>query len=612
VTLQLAEPRVSAFTSPGWLFELKFDGFRMLAERRGGVVRLVLRRGREATAQFPEVAAVLAALPGPDFILDGEVVIQDAEGHPIFQRLLKRSTLTAPRDIDHGMRADPAIYCAFDLIALDGVDLRDQPLRARKELLFKLVPKAEGLLPVEHVEEQGEALLELVKARGLEGVMAKRADAPYRGGRGEAWLKIPLKHVWDFAIVGWADDWGALYLATWDGEKFIYAGKVGSGFTPKLADSVRAVLEPTRMKQPPCAGDPPKEKEAVWCVPNLVCEVRYKNWPAGLALREPAFLRFRPDKTPRECPTPRDGQAPQPNPEPQVAATTVALSNPQKIFFPEDGLTKADLFAYYRDVSPWLLPYLSDRPMMMTRFPDGIRGKSFFQKAKPEKAPDFIRTVRVHNEEEQRDLDQIICDDLRTLEWCISMGAIPLHLPASRMASPTQADWAVIDFDPKEAPFEHVVTLARSLHALCESVGLPSFPKTSGASGIHVLLPLGGQLDHTGARQLAELLSTLLVAQHPTLATLERNVNKRGGRVYVDALQNGAGKVLAAPLCVRPFAGAPVSMPLTWAEVAPGLRPRQYTIRDAVSRLARDGDPMAPVRTLKPDLGNVLTALASR
>lgn len=610
VTLQLAEPRVSAFTAPGWYFELKFDGFRLLAERIGGKARLVLRRGREATAQFPEVARALEALPGPDFIIDGELIIQDAAGHPVFQRLLKRSTLTAARDIDSARRADPAVYCGFDLLMLDGVDLRNEPLSTRKRLLTELLPRVECLLPVEHVEEQGEALLELVKARGLEGVMAKRADAPYRGGRGEAWLKIALKHVWDFAIVGWADDWGALYLATWDGEKFIYAGKVGSGFTPKLADSVRAVLEPTRVKQPPCAGDPPREKEAVWCTPTLVCEVRYKNWPAGLSLREPAFLRFRPDKTPQECPTPREGVTPQPNPEPPATTSSLTLSNPTKVFFPEDGITKADLFAYYRDVSPWLLPYLADRPLMMTRYPDGIRGKSFFQKARPDKAPDFIRTVKVHNEEEQRDLEQIVCDDVRTLEWCISMGAIPLHIPSARLADQAHADWAVIDFDPKEAPFEDVVTLARTLNELCERCELPSYPKTSGATGLHVLIPLGGQLDHSGARQLAELLATLVVARHPTLATLERMVGRRGGRVYVDALQNGEGKVLAAPLCVRPYAHAPVSMPLAWAEVSSGLRARQYTIRDAVRRLSANGDPMAPVRSQRPDLSRALERLA--
>lgn len=617
IELQLAEPRPAAFTAPGWYFELKFDGFRLLAERLGGRVRLVLRRGREATALFPEVTAAVAALPGGDFILDGELVIQDAEGRPIFQRLLKRSTLAHRRDIEKAMRADPAVYFAFDLLMLDGQDLRGLALSQRKELLFRLLPKAaDRVIPVEHVEAQGEAFLEAVRQRGLEGIVAKKADAPYRGGRGEAWLKIAFTRVWDFAVVGYTDDWNALHLATWDGRQFVYAGKVGSGITPKIAEAIKPVLLPRVRRTPPCAGDVPREKDVVWCDPELVVEVRYKNWPEGLSPREPRFLRFRDDKRPEECPSPKGQPAPAPadaevapEAEPATASGEVKISNEQKIFFPEDGITKGELVAYYRAVSPWLLPYFKDRPLMMTRYPDGIAGKSFFQKSVPRGAPAWVRSIRVRSEEEQRELDQIVCDDLRTLEWCVNLGAIPFHLPASRVASMDRADWCVIDFDPKGAPFAQVVTLANALHALCEKAGLPSFVKTTGSSGLHVYVPLGAQLDHAGAHQLAAVLAALLVQQHPAIATLERVVKQRAGRVYVDAVQNGPGKVVAAPLCVRPFAHAPVSMPLEWAEVTPELGARQFTVRDAVQRLEARGDPMAPVRTLAPDLAEAIRRL---
>lgn len=609
IVLQLAAPRAAAFTAEGWAFELKLDGFRLLAERIGGTVRLVLRRGREATAQFPEIVEALAALPGGDFILDGELVIQDEEGRPIFQRLLKRSTLTAPRDIQKGLRADPAVYFAFDLLMSDGVDLRGEPLGRRKALLFEEIPKADRVLPVEHVEAQGEALLAAVKAKGLEGIMAKRLDAPYTGGRSDKWLKIALRHVADFAVVGWADDWGALYLATWDGARFVYAGKVGSGFTPRIAEGLRPELEAHRVRGLPCAGDPPREREAVWCTPTVVVEVRYKNWPEGLSLREPTFLRVRDDKTPKECPAPTDGLAPSPAKEPPA---TVRVSNADKVFFPESGITKGEVVGYYRGVSPWVLPYLRDRPLMLTRYPDGITGKSFFQKAKPQAAPDFIRTVSVFNEEEGRALEQIVCDDLRTLEWCATMAAIPLHIPAARVATIDRADWVVIDFDPKDAAFEHVIDLARALQRLCDDAELPSFPKTSGATGLHVLIPVGLQLDHAGAKQLAELLATLLVQAYPGLATVERSMKKRGGRVYVDAGQNGAGRLIAAPFCVRAEPGAPVSMPLTWDEVKPGLGPRQFSIRDALTRLEQRGDPMAKVLELKPDLPRAVERLGAK
>lgn len=605
IVLQLAEARPTAFSKDGWGFELKFDGFRLLAERIGGKVRLVLRRGREATRQFPEIVTALEQIPGGDFIVDGELVIQDEHGRPIFQRLLTRGTLTGQREIDQGMRANPAVFFAFDLLMDEGADLRALKLRDRKARLMTRFPKLERVLPVEYVEREGEALLEAVRGQQLEGIVAKDLSAPYRGGRNPTWLKIALKHVADFAVIGYADDFNALYLATWDGLQFVFAGKVGSGITPKIGESIRPLLEATTLKAPPCIGEVPREKEARWCTPQLVVEVRFKNWPEGMSIREPAFLRFREDKLPTECPTPNFGHAP----APAQAAQAPKISNTDKVLFPEDGITKGELVEYYRQVSKWLLPYLVDRPLMLTRYPDGIRGKSFFQKGAPLKAPDFVRTIRVRNEEEQRDIDQIVCDDLRTLEWCANLATLPLHIPASRVGSLDKADWAVIDFDPKGAPFEDVMTLARALHERCERAGLPTFVKTSGANGLHVLIPLAGQLDHAGARQLAELLSQLLVAEFPKLSTLERAIPKRQGRVYVDALQNGQGKLVASPFCVRAQDGAPVSMSLDWSEVVSGLTARTFTLKNAIERLEKIGDPMASVLTMKVDIGSALGKL---
>jgi bifunctional non-homologous end joining protein LigD len=609
VELQLAEPRSAAFTSPDWLFELKFDGFRLLAERIQGAVRLVLRRGREATELFPEIVEALQALPGPDFLLDGELVIQDASGHPIFHRLLKRSTLAHRKDIVSAARLDPAVFFAFDVLMLDGHDTRGLPLRQRKELLFSLVPKAAEarVLPVEHVDAQGEALLAIVKEKQLEGVMAKKADAPYVGGRGDRWLKIALTSVADFAVTGFADDDGALSLSTWDGEHWLYAGKVGAGYNPKVAAPVRAELDANVVPRPVCLGDCPLDPEMKWVTPTMVVEVRYKSWPEGLSLREPVFLRFRPDKRPDECPTPAEKRL---HPAAPEAAATVAVSNPKKIYFPRDGITKGDVIAWYRDVAPFMVPYLKDRPLLVTRYPDGIDGKWFFQKAKPPRAPDFVRTVRTFSEEMNREVDQIVCDDAATLEWCANLGALPFHIPTTRASAPGRPDWCIVDFDPKEAPFSAVITLAQSLRALTEGAGLPSYVKTSGSSGLHVLVPLGGLLDHDGARQLGEVLAQLLVRQHPDLATLERAMPKRKGRVYLDVVQNGPVKVVAAPFCVRAKDGAPVSMPIPWSEVQPGLTPTRFTIRNGREWLAAHGDPMRPVLTDVPDLAAALSKLA--
>ncbi|PZR10791.1 MAG: DNA ligase D [Archangium gephyra] len=607
IQLQLAEPIQKAFTRDGWAFELKFDGFRLLAERIAGKVRLILRRGTEATRQFPEITEAIAALPGGDFVLDGELVIQDAVGRPIFQKLLQRGRLTGAKEIDNNRRANPAVFFAFDLLMDEGRDLRKKPLRERKARLFERFPKTERILPVEHVEREGEALLEAVKAKDLEGIVAKDLSAPYKAGRHNTWLKLALQHGGDFAVVGYADDFNALVLACWDGHRYVYAGKVGAGITPKISAALRPLLEATTVPKPAFVGGQPDGNDMKWVTPELAIEIRYKNWPEGHAVREPVFIRIRDDKHCTECQAPTRGVVP----APVEAAPHVKISNADKVLFPDDGITKGELVEYYRRVSKWLLPYLRDRPLMLTRYPDGIRGKNFFQKAAPLKSPDFVRTVRMRNEEEKRDIDQIVCDDERTLEWCANLATMPLHLRAGRVGQLDRADWCVIDFDPKGHDFEDVIVLANALHERCERAGLPTYAKTSGSSGLHVMIPLAGQLDEDGARQLGEVLAALLVHDFPRIATTERVMKKRESKIYVDAYQNGPGRLIAAPFCVRALPTAPVSMPLLWEEVKPGLTPRQFTIKNAIARLEKLGDPMAALMTEKISIEAALGRLTS-
>jgi len=612
IALQLCEPREAAFTRDGWLFELKLDGFRLLAAKEQGVPRLLLRRGRDATVQFPEIAAALKGVPRDDFVLDGELVIQDERGHPIFQRLLKRSTLAHAREIEAMARELPAVYFAFDLLSLDGKDLRKLPLVQRKELLAGLLGREGRVRLLDHVEREGEALLAEVKRRGLEGVVAKKADAPYRGERNPDWQKIALKHVADFAVVGWAGDLGALHLAVHDGHGLVYAGKVGSGLNPKKLKAVVATLEKNEVKRPVCRGEIDEEEDDRWTKPELVVEVRYKNWPPQLSIREPTFLRFRDDKVPEEC-VPPAGAVLQPlrpgDRAPTAAelpAPSVPLSNPDKVLWPDDGITKRQLYDYYRAVSPWLLPYLKDRPLMLTRFPDGIRGKSFFQRALPKKAPPWVRFFDTTGPDGP--VQQIVCEDLRTLEWLANLAAIPLHIPAHRLSTLERADWCVVDLDPKKAPFADVVTLALALKELCDELGLPSYVKTTGSSGLHVLIPLGATVPHGAAVTLAELLATIIVRRHPKISTMERMVEARGGKVYLDCWQNG--RLIAAPFCVRPVPGAAVSMPISWSEVGPELGPRQFTILNAIARLEAKGDPMLPVMGVAAPLEAALAKLA--
>ncbi len=291
----------------------------------------------------------------------------------------------------------------------------------------------------------------------------------------------------------------------------------------------------------------------------------------------------------------------------------VVFSNLDKVFWPEEGYTKGDLIEYYRAVSPWLLPYLKDRPVVMTRYPDGITGKSFFQKDAPVFAPEWLRTERIWSEDTQRDIDYFVCNDVESLLYLSNLATIPLHVWGSRVTSLERPDWCILDLDPKEAPFTHVVTVAKAVKRLCDDIEWPCFIKTSGSTGLHVLLPLARQCTYEQCRQLGGLLARVIATELPDVATITRQVGKRGGRVYLDYVQNGHGRLLVAPFSVRPLPGAPVSMPLEWREVTPKLDIKKFTIKSAPARMKqlRD-DPLLPVLDAQPDLVQALERLHGR
>jgi bifunctional non-homologous end joining protein LigD len=343
-----------------------------------------------------------------------------------------------------------------------------------------------------------------------------------------------------------------------------------------------------------------------------VCEVRYLEWTEDGLLRHPVFLRIRDDKALDQIDRAIDREEPSPA-HVQQEARAPRLTNLEKVFWPGEGITKGDLVAYYRDMAPWMLHYLRDRPLTLTRYPDGIEGKSFFQKDAPEWTPGWVRTERIWSEDTKRELAVFVCDDVEMLLHVVNLGTIPLHVTASRIQEMGRPDWTVIDLDPKEAPFAHVVRIARRLHALCDEVGLPSFPKTTGQAGLHVLIPLGGECTHDQARDLALVLARHVAEELPEIATLARSIPARGGRVYLDCYQNGQGKTIVAPFSVRPRPGAPVSTPLRWSEVNQRLDPRRFTIRTVPARLARLGeDVLRPVLSLRPDLLAALERLRAR
>jgi bifunctional non-homologous end joining protein LigD len=618
VELMLAQTRDQPFSDSEWLFELKYDGYRLLASREGAKPLLLSRNGRDLTSAFPEIARAVSALPFDNIVLDGEVVVHDEQGLPSFQRLQKRGRLLRQPDIQRAAVELPATLYVFDLLGFEGFDLRSLPLEQRKTVLAELLPEAGPLRFADHLLEQGEAFFEEVRKMKLEGIVAKKADARYRAGRSPHWLKIRADRTEDFVVVGFSEPkgsrggFGALHVAWFVAGELSYAGRVGSGFSDKELGDIRKALQGAEQSEAACTAPVPKGQQHHWVRPEFVCEIRYKQWTDDGLLRHPVFVRFRDDKRIEECVRPGGElvfEEPPPS-ETRASERSVPFSNLDKVFWPEEEYTKGDLIEYYRSVSPWLLPFLKDRPVVMTRYPDGIEGKSFFQKDAPEWVPEWIRTERVWAEDTGKETGYFICDDVETLLYVINLGTIPLHIWASRVASMERPDWCILDLDPKEAPFAHVVQVAQAVHRLCERIDLPAFVKTSGSSGLHILIPLGGQCTYEQAKWLAQLLARVTAAELPEIATTARTLSSRRGRVYLDYGQNGHGKLMAAMYCARPLPGAPVSMPLKWEEVEEKLDIRAFTIRTAVERLGRlEDDPLKPVLSLKPDLAAVLDRL---
>jgi bifunctional non-homologous end joining protein LigD len=623
----LADVADDPFTRAGWVFELKYDGVRVLITRRGGEApQLRARSGRDVTAQFPETAASAAHLPADEFAIDGELIALDERGAGSFERLQARLGLTNAWDVERAAVTVPVQVFAFDLLGAAGHDLRALPLTTRKAILQELVPARGVIRYADHIEEAGEAFFDAAAAHEVEGIVAKRADSPYRSGqRSRDWLKIKRPRHADLAVVGYVPGkgnraaLGALMLGWWRDGTLVHAGNVGSGLSEALVSTLLAALAPTRRETAAFEiGADPLPRGAVFVDPQLVVAVRYTEVTERGMLRQPVLLGLRTDRAARDAdhlPGSADvglDESVEPAATPTPAATSApppprfTPSNEGKIFWPDDGYTKGDLLAFYDAIWPHIAPYLRDRPVVLTRYPDGINGKSFFQKNAPEFIPDWVPTCRVE------DTEYFLCNERDALLYVINMGCIPLHVWSARRGSIERPDWSIIDLDPKGAPRRDVIAVARRIHTLLEPTGTPHFIKTSGQEGLHVLIPLGGALTHDQSKSFAEVIARIVAGELSDIATIARPLGDRGGKVYVDFLQNGFGKTIAAPFSVRPRPGAPVSTPLTWNEVTGRLDPARHTIRTVPDRVAKRGDPLRAVLDTQVDIAAVIAALQAQ
>jgi bifunctional non-homologous end joining protein LigD len=608
----LAMPVAEPFDGPGWLFEIKWDGYRAIAEVEEGRATLYSRNHKSLDRAFAPIVEALRGL-GHDAVLDGEVVVIDESGRSGFQ-LLQNYQKTG-----RGQLA----YYVFDLLHLDGRDLRRLPLVRRKEVLAELVANLPKVRISEHVESAGVALFKAAMEKGLEGVVAKDGRSPYREGRrGREWLKIKTQARQEAVIGGFTKPrgsrtgLGALLLGVYDDDELVYIGHAGGGLGGAELVDLRKQLDPLVQAKCPFIRRPRPNAPVQWVEPSVVCEVTFKEWTGDGIMRQPIFVGMRSDKPAHEV------RRENPQPLGKVAAPSAArnakhdpsgasapLTHPDKVLWPADGYTKRDMAEYYSAIASVLLPYLRDRPQSLHRYPNGIDAASFFQKdVTRQPLPDWVETVVIPHEN-GRTGRYVVCQDERTLLYLANLGCIELNPWNSRIGALDRPDYLVIDLDPEATPFVHVIKAASAVRRTLDAAGAACYCKTSGKTGLHVYVPLRAKYETAIARQFAEVVANIVNQQLPKTTSVLRRPGLRQGRVYLDYLQNRYGQTVVAPYSVRPVPGACVSAPLTWAEVRRSLNPARFTIRTMARRLDRVGDLWRPVLGPPVDVAECLERL---
>ena len=592
-----------------WLHEVKWDGYRAIVTVAGGEVELTSRNGNSLTARFESVArAVVQAVKTPDCVLDGEVCALDEHGRASFSAMQQGS--------------GPLVLYVFDVLEIEGESLVELPLTERHKRLEALLDRRNRTVRLSETFDDGEGLYEAAAAQGLEGVVSKRAESTYQPGRrSRDWLKVKTQGRQEFVVVGRTKGqgrrsgrFGALVLAVNEGGRLRWVGNVGTGFDDAEIDRLLRKLEPLRRDTSPLDEVPKmprvKQGDVVWVDPKLVAEVRFAEWTHDGRLRAPVYQGLREDK---EVGDVQRERPPVPE-EIRTGKRVLKLSNLDKPFWPEEGITKGDLLAYYRDVAPAILPHLRDRPFTMKRYPDGWNGKFFFQKDAPKHMPDWIPTARFEASTRDRPpkrrlIDFPLVNDELALLWVVNMGCIDMNAWYSRVDKPSRPDWVLFDLDPSpDVGFPETIQVALLIKETLELLELESFPKTSGSEGIHVLVPVARRHTYAETREFSEIVAGALARAHPGLVTTEWTKAKRRG-VLIDSNQNGEGKTIASAYSVRPKAGAPVSTPLRWDEVDDSLDPSAFTMDAVLERVAREGDLFAGVLTTKQSLSAALKSL---
>ena len=594
----------------GWVFEVKWDSYRAIADVAGSEATLTSRNGNDLTARFQNVAKELAkAVKTPDCVLDGEVCALDESG---------RSSFSAMQQAKAGT---PIVYYVFDVLEVEGEPVIDLPLVERRKRLEQLLDRRNRTIRLSETFDDGEALLAAAKQQQLEGVMAKRLDSRYLPGkRTRDWLKIKTHHEQEFVVAGYtkgtgrrASSFGSLVLGYYVGDQLVYAGNVGTGFDSKEIERLLDALRPLRRPDAPFREVPKMPKvrksDVIWVEPKLVVEVEFAEWTHDGRLRAPSYKGLREDKPPEEV-----GREEPLTDRIKKGSRELKLSNLDKVFFPKEGIAKGDLLEYYRAVAPVLVPHLKERPFTMVRYPDGIEGKKFFQKDAPSHMPEWIPRFRtqVSTRESPRQRKWVnfpVVNDELALLWMVNMGCVDMNTWYSRVDKPERPDWVLFDLDPSaDVGFRETVQVALLVKQALDAFGLVGFPKTSSAEGMHVLVPIERRYTYSDTRQFAEIVAGAIARTHRGLATTEWTKSKRRG-VLIDSNQNGEGKTIASAYSVRPRPGAPVSTPLRWSELNEDLDPLSFTMPVVLERVRKHGDLFQGVLTTKQRLTEAMKAL---
>lgn len=615
------------FDDPEWVYEVKWDGYRALAYLNKGKAELRSRNNNGFNEKFYPVYKALKLWP-VKAVVDGEVVVINKQGHSRF------SDMQNWRNETDG----ELVFYVFDILWLNGMELINLPLTERRNILRQIVP-SQGIIKMsENFETSCREFLAVAQKMGLEGIIAKKADSVYAPDtRTRFWLKIKTEQRHEAVIAGYTKNkdspkkFSALILGVYENSILKFLGLAGTGFTDKIQTEVKQKLKPLITEDCPFLVLPaihkvtrfrrnPSKAEIVWVKPELVCEVRYQELTSEAIMRHASFQGLREDKKASEVIKEEAVQAPEmitqkdltagkklskparhkerktflnPSDETQIKTVNdhqLTFTNLNKIYWPKEQITKRDMLNYYYQVAPYMLPYMKDRPQSLHRHPNGINGESFYQKNVSGKVENWIITHAYENTTHEGDKTFLVCTDEASLLYIAKLGCIEMNPWHSRISAPDNPDWCVIDLDPDNNPFEQVIETANVVRKILEAIEVPSFPKTSGSTGLHIYIPLGAQYSYEQSKQIAELIVTFAHHELGKFTSLERSPAKRKGKIYLDYLQNRAIQTIAAPYSLRPKPGATASAPLHWEEVKKGLSMQDFNISNMLDRIKKEGD----------------------